>query len=96
MNAITGTLEIMSKAVNREMKKKISLTVNHKDSDIARHIMNWLHVAQDITGRESHLVNEPLCNLLPDSELIKLEDFLSRWYDENITLHKDLKFINKN
>lgn len=71
----------------------MKLTCNHKDKEIASKIMDWLFVNCDIEGNEQHLENELFTAFLGKDEIYKLEAFLSRWYDENIELPKDLRLI---
>ena len=96
MNALTGALDIMTKAVERtaQKKKPFAITVNHKDAEIKTMIMRFLE-NYNVNGNEPEMLNEPLYNLLPGGEWIKLEIYLSDYFDSDITLPKDLKFIEE-
>lgn len=71
----------------------MKLTVNHKYRDMANDIMGWLFVNYNVTGNEEELKDEPLNNLVPQSDLYKLEEYLGSLYGFTIDLPKDLKFI---
>ena len=67
--------------------------INHKDPEIQSMIMQWLSREYGVNGDESDMKGEPLSELLPESEWIKLEIAISDQLGEWIELPKDLKFI---
>jgi len=71
----------------------MNLITSHTDIDINEMIMEWLYDYSEIRGTEEHLLGEKLTNVLGSTEIIKLEEYLSEWYQENITLPEDLIFI---
>ena len=57
--------------------------------------MDWLYVHSEVSGNEEYLLGERLSDLLGSSEIISLEIYLSKWFNDNITLPKDLIFIKQ-
>ena len=73
------------------------LTANHSNPEIREKIAQWLYKSEDsIEGNEEVLINEKLSDAYGASDITKLEDYLSMWFDENITLPKNLIFIDSN
>jgi len=70
----------------------MKLTVNHPDKEIREFIMNYLYDFEDIKGDEEHLKDEKLSDFM-FTKLYELEDELSKHFEENIDLPKDLKLI---
>ena len=69
------------------------IKVNHPSDEIATRIMDWLYENEDVRGDEKDLLDEPLSNLLPQSRIWELEEYLSDIYDDNIDVSGNLKFV---
>jgi hypothetical protein len=69
------------------------IKTNHKDEEVNEHIMDWLYKEWQVMGNEEELKDEPLTNLLVNSDWWELEAYLSDIFDEDVELPKTLKFI---
>jgi hypothetical protein len=55
--------------------------------------MEYLYSNFDIKGNEDYLVGELFTDFIGSSDIIMMECTISRYFDENIELPKDLKLI---
>ena len=72
-----------------------NLTTSYHDSEVSDLIMIWLLINADIEGNEDHLLGELFTDFLGETDIIRLENYLSEYYDTVIDLPKDLKLISK-
>jgi hypothetical protein len=71
----------------------MQLTTTYQDKDVNVFIMEYLYSNFDIKGNEDYLVGELFTDFIGDSDIRIMEDSISRYFDENIELPKDLKLI---
>lgn len=69
------------------------LTTTYPDKNINNFIMDYIYDKFDVKGNEEHLVNELFTDFIGDSDIRIMENSISRYFDENIDLPKDLKLI---
>jgi hypothetical protein len=71
----------------------MQLTTNHKNKEINSFILDYIYTEFDIKGNEDYLVGELFTDFIGESDIRIMEDSISRYFDENIELPKDLKLI---
>ncbi len=71
----------------------MQLTTTYPDKNINNFIMGYIYNKFDVKGNEDYLVGELFTDFIGDSDIRIMENSISRYFDENIELPKDLKLI---
>lgn len=68
------------------------LTISHPDKEIQQKVSDWLSEQPFFTDTDE-LIGEKLNSCFGSADLIKLDDYLSRYFDCTIELSGNLIFV---